>query len=356
MRWSTVLLFAVLLIPGTVIADPEAAKFFAERGRQALSEKSFEKAEEQFRKSLSEEAGYLPAILGLAETAYAKGDNDKAIVHLEACLDRERGGVKSPEDAGIFKRASALLKELDRPRLEYREIIENYVDKLMKLCKSSMKESPELARQCLERVLQLCPEYPGAARLAEKLGASPGGTGQTAREGEKLLFNGKDLDGWTGKPPGWTVNGGVVVALAPKMARYMRMNETIEGDYIVEFEMRVIEDIGIEPIIDMCYGFLGTWERWTVTVSNDQLSIVQFMGTKAEKKRRYFSLYHQRKNKFDRFQWHTYRIEAKAGMVSLFLDGELEGKREAAPGSLNGTIGVVVQDVRAEFRRIALLK
>jgi hypothetical protein len=76
----------------------------------------------------------------------------------EACLMRCRRG---PPVQGVYEvrtRAEEPLRKVERPRLEYCLLREEYADRLLSLAQRSEEIAPDLSRRCVDRILKICPD------------------------------------------------------------------------------------------------------------------------------------------------------------------------------------------------------
>ncbi|MEN8151267.1 MAG: tetratricopeptide repeat protein, partial [Planctomycetota bacterium] len=286
-RVAIVLLVLAAVVAGTwtAVADEDAAKYFTSRGRKALEEKNLAEAERQFNKAVSEWKTHAPAILGLAEVAIARNDDKQAIDYLATCLKLRESAAGSEEGLAAVKRAEELLKKLDRPRYDYRQLVDRYVADLMKLAKSSLKENRDLARRCAERVLLVDPEHAEAKAVLEEAGPAPAKEAAEASSEKNVrqLFNGENLDNWFGVGDVWRVADGIVTARTGGDAYGIRSKERAEGDYTVTFEMRTLQDTSTPPMIGMAIAYRGEYERQVLNVFTNAVAFVKQKGTHEDK-------------------------------------------------------------------------
>ncbi|MHC4472108.1 MAG: family 16 glycoside hydrolase [Planctomycetota bacterium] len=353
MRWLLCLLALTLALAAPLAADEEAARYFTERGRKALSESDWKEAEKNFRKAIVEKADFLPALLGLAEAVIGCGDREGGIVHLEVCLEQGHREPLSPEEREALDRAVEIFKKLDRPRYEYRKLVGDYVARLLALARQHQAKSPALARRCLERVAKVCPDHPEAKAFRVDVGtvaAVP-----KASEDEIPLFNGEDLEGWSGGPPVWSVKDGVFVARVGDGARWIRHNQELEGDYTLLFDVKVAKDTGPHPRVALCFGLYGPYEYWSLDVFKGSLTFTRHNGSAEEVDKLHKVHFYELKGGFDRQAWNAIRICVKGGKVMFMVNDRKLHEHKPASKSFDGFVGLVVQDCTAEFRKISLL-
>jgi tetratricopeptide (TPR) repeat protein len=354
MKRATLLL--LLLATSFAFADEDAAKYFTGRGQKALEEKDYAEAERQFTKALGEWRTHAPAVLGLAEVAIARNDTKQAISFLATCLKMRAAASGSKEGREAVERAEELLKKLDRPRFEYRELVDRYVTDLMKLANEHAKENADLARRCVERVLKVAPDHAGARALLAKVGPAPepvvpaGDEEKNARQ----LFNGKDMDNWYGIGDAWRIADGIVTASTGGDAYQIRSKERAEGDYTLTIEMRVEQDTQTPPLVAMSVAYLGEFERQNLNVFPNSLSFVKQMGTFEDKVQLWRSEPQLIKGGFDRKKWNVYRFRIRKNRITVYINGHAVYSRLGEPGEYDGHVSITVQCCTAQFRKITL--
>ena len=350
------LLFLLLFTLAPAVADEDSARYFTRRGREALAEGNHAEAEKQFTKALSEHTGFLPAIFGLAETARARDDRDSAIRLLEECLDVARGAVLSSEEADVVQRAQGLLKELDRARLEFRRLRNDYVEALLELARKSEEKDPELSRRCADRVIRLEPEHPEAREMLGRLGGpataggAPGGPAAEGGKNETVLFGGTDTVGWEGVNSLWVVKGGLLVADIKDGAYYVNHRERLAGDYTLSVTMRIAEDRG-RPLVALSFGLRATYDRFDFGVFVKTFTLARYNKSKEEVyvgRADHFEAFKD----FDRSAWHTYAVKVEGLRVSASIDGKVLFTHEAEAGAYDGVPSLLVQNCLAEIRKI----
>ncbi len=364
MRRAALLPVCLLLLLGPAgrsPADEDAARYFTERGNRALGDKEYREAERQFTKAIGEQPGFLPARLGLARAAVGLEDRPKAVGILEGILDAlEAGGPSSEEEKAVGDAAEKLLKDLDRPRLEYRKLTHAYVRKLAALLERCAKENPDLARRCFVRIVRVAPRHPLVSKLRKEhrilLAEKPGGKRGAAKPGEEPLFNGVDLEGWSGKPPIWSVVDGRLTAAVGDSSRVNRYSRFLEGDYTLVFEARLARETGEIPLFGLCFGFRGLYRRYNLFVLRDKFRFSRHEGSAEQETKLASVAYYQVKGGVDRTAWNRYEIRVRGKKVTCFVNGEEICSHESEDADYDGAPAMLVQDCTAEFRRIVLVK
>jgi len=357
-RRGVLILLVLLLGVSGALGDEESARYFSDRGAKALSDKDYEKAEKHFRKALAEHPEFLPAVLGLAETAKAQKKTQEAIGFLESCLAIAAKQKLDEEGEAIRKRALEMLKKLDRARLEYRNLVADYVGKLLKLARRHRKKDPGLTRRCIDRILTLDPDHEEALSILKEVGSEAGPVAKKgSRAGEKQVFNGKDIDNWAGVGPMWQVKDGILTGNAGSLAYRMRNKERIKGDYTLEFEARIVRDTDRVPNLALRYAMLGPEACYALNMYTTGFELSTYDDAKKKKKIAGVE-YYAFTNDFDRKAWNLYRFEVKGNKVRISVNGRklFEHEGDGREGCFDGFVGIVVQHCAAEFRRIAVIQ
>ena len=336
---------AFLMLGVVALADEESAQYFLGRAKEALAANDLDRAAEFLAKSAKEKDGYPPTLVAGAELAIRRDDRAAAIRLLEMCLDqRKRDGLTTKEVEAILA-AEKMLGELDEARMEFRKLVGDHVRDLVKLACATKDEG--VAKECWRTVLLLEPDHAEArAALSGKRGAGaspPAGT---------PLFNGEDLAGWTDGAPAWTVEDGV---LKGRMvgANVNRVEEPVKGDFTLVCEMRVRQDIGDEPVFAILFGIKGNYDHFGLYVWRESWRLER----KYEENRRSDLTRHTFKRlseKFNRADWHTYRIRVEGKRIRCFVDDREIADSGGADRELDGPVGFWLQDLSVEIRRFTL--
>jgi tetratricopeptide (TPR) repeat protein len=361
MRRATILVLAVLVLgPGSrLAADEDSAAYFTSRGRKALEAGRLDEAAGHFQKALGEAAEFPDAMLGLAEVALARGEKAEAARRLEACLMRCRRGLPVQGVYEVRTRAEELLRKVERPRLEYCLLREEYADRLLSLAQRSEEKAPDLSRRCVDRILKICPDRAEALELRKRLGggAAPAEAAAAAPPGKgEPLFNGRDLEGWVGLGLTWQVKDGILTGRASENAYLLRKNRQLEGDYTVEYELRFVKDLGKDPMVSLIFGMTGEHEKWNVLMFKQRCYLEHDHGGADRQvrvgKREFFQI----SGGFDPSAWNRIRVQVRGRKLTCFANGkELFGYASPEEGAFDGMVALVVQDCHFELRRLALL-
>ncbi len=342
---------ALLLAAAALFADAESARYFVARARKARDAGDAEESQRHFEKALEEQKGFLPALLGLAEIAASRGENAEAASYAQECVAARGARTLSAEEAEAADAAEKLLRKLDPAAAEFRRLVEGYVAKLMALAERSRAENPALARQCLERVVAVAPENGKARELLATLGARP----EPAAGGGIALWNGKDLDDWTGGSPTWTVKEGILAGAKEQGAVFMRHAKEPEGDFSVLFEMRIVKSMGPDPLVGMRIGARTNYDHYGIAIYRDdawRLSReTQGAGVREIDVRTFKRIF----KKFDPTEWNTYRLAVRGRKLTCFVNDKKVFEHEEEPGTFDGAVALWLQDRSIEVRRVVLL-
>ena len=341
MRWIALLF--LLVVP--VGADEDTALFFVQKARGAEAKEDYDKAEHWCQRALKEEKDFAPALLALADIAQARGNCEQAVKHLEACVAQDRKGLSEEERHAVSK-ARSQLKKLDAARFEFERLADRYVKKLLAVARREAKRRPELARECWRNVLLVDPRNAEATR---ELGPAD----ETPQEGT-LLFNGKDLDQWTGSEPAWTVKNGRLFGSVEDAANINRHKREVSGNFSLVCEMRVQKDIGDDPLFGIVFGVRGSYDHFGLWIWPESWRLEHQTGEhkRSELARRTFRSH---KAKYSRFDWNTYRIDVDDKRVTGFVNGKKVWSTSGAIRSLDGHVGCWVQEQSVEIRKFQLI-
>ena len=331
----------VLLMTAVVAADEETARYFLERATRALDANRLDEAEKMLKRSLSEHKDYAPTLFGLAELARRRGKPKLAIPHLDACLAQKgRKGLTADERTAI-KAAEDMLTVLAAARVEFQRMVDEFVAKLMALAKKS--KNPEIAAECRRMVLLVRPDHKGAKI---KPSSAPKSNGEA-------LFNTKDLEQWTGGDPVWTVADGVMRGELADAANVSRFRREIGGDFVLTCELRVIKNLGRNPLHGIVFGLRGSYDHFGLWMWQDRWALERQTEEykRSELQRRSFKRY---RGKFLASKWHVYRIVRKGKRVTCFVDDQELWSFAGTDRTLDGFVGIWVQERNIEVRRFEL--
>jgi tetratricopeptide (TPR) repeat protein len=339
------LLMCALLAAGPAAGDEETARYFLSRARRALEAEQFDDAEKFLKRSLEEQKDYAPALLAFAELCKRRGQRRDAIRHLEACIAQKSREYLDSEERKAIEAAEKTLETLDRARVEYQRLIDGHIAKLLELGASSARKKPDLARECYRTILLLAPGHEEAKRRL--------GSVRVPRAGGKPLFNGKDLEQWTGKAPVWTVRNGVLRGAIADAANINRYKSEIGGDFTLECELRVVKAMGTEPVCGILFGLRGPYDHFGLWIWPQSWCLERKIEEykRSELQRRSFSRF---VGKFDPFGWHVYRIVRKGKRITGYVDGQKLWSFAGPDRTLDGFVGLWVQEREIEVRRFTL--
>ena len=337
----------LLLLPAAPLnADLDTAFFFVRKARDALAEEDHDKAEHWCQRALEEEKDFAPALLALADIAQARGDRAQARKRLEACIAQDDEGL-SGEERRAIRTARLQLKKLEPARFEFESLADEYVRKVLALARREAKKDPQLARECFRNVLLVDPtnaEAKGELESGEE--GTPEGT---------PLFNGKDLEGWTGSEPVWTVRNGHLFGRVEDTANINRHKRDVRGDYSLVCELRVEEDIGDDPLFGIVFGVRGSYDHFGLWIWPESWRLEHQTGEhqRSDLARRTFRRHGR---KYSRFDWNTYRIDVDEKRVTGFVNGRKIWSTSGAIRPLDGCVGFWVQEQAVEIRRFELIE
>ncbi|MHC4858845.1 MAG: family 16 glycoside hydrolase [Planctomycetota bacterium] len=348
---TAALLFLLLTAPAR--PDEKSARFFTERGNQALKEKKHEEARGFFQKALAELEGHLPALLGMARAANAQGQKDEAVASLAECVRRAALKKLTEEEKGVLDAARKLFKKLDPAQLEFTDLAAELVGKLLALAEKAKDGNPDLARRCVDRILFVMPNHARARALRSDL---PPPRGQPVEKLEEILvFDGKGLVGWTGKLGCWSVADGVLVGAIPTEGPSLVHTETpFEGDFSLVVEMRVLEDRGLDPMVAILWGIRGMYESYALRLFGSGFSFCR--SADQEREEVFERIGYYKVASFDPRSWSVYRVDLEGGRISTTVNGRPLAVKQVPAGSLGGAVGIWLQDRKVEIRRFVVLR
>jgi len=328
-------------------ADEETAQYFLSRGREELGAGRIEKAKHWIERALKEQPDYAPAHLLSADVALKEGRPEEAKQRLEACLKRADAEGASDVERSAVREARKRLRELDKARFEFQEIVDDYVRRVSDLAQKSARDDAELARACWKNVLLVDPGHEAAKKAIDGIAPVQG-------DGE-AIFNGKDLDKWNGTEPGWVVKRGVLVGSQRDAANVNRYEPELGDHYSIVCEMRIVEDIGTIPAFAILFGFRNKYDNFGLWIWNDcwayqHATTADHFDELASKKFKHLD------GKYNRFEWNTYRIDVEEKKVTAYVNGKKIWSTSGAVRKLDGWIALKVQDQTVEIRRIQLVR
>jgi hypothetical protein len=341
------LALALSLGRGPAGADPGAAEADVARGRTALKAKRWTEAEEAFRAALRQDPDRLGARLGLAEALLGAGQRGKALpLARQVAGAGARAGGAGAADAGEVDRARALLKREDPEGAKLERLVDDFTRALLKVGVQAGEADPLLARTAVERVRRLRPDHPELHGLASRLGLLPPG---------EPLWNGRDGAGWSWfEAPGWTVAEQAIVGSAADVYAATRTVLSIQGDYDVRLEARVLGG-GKSAVLFLQAG-------WTTFRENVSLGLVgahvllmegRQMGTTADPPR---GTPRKTRAPVDPEAWNRFELQFRGATVVGYVNGERVGEIVRPPRYASGHVALTVLLGRVAFRRLELVR
>jgi tetratricopeptide (TPR) repeat protein len=353
-RGARLLALPLLLLLGAALADDESALYFLSRAKDALAAGDLDRASEFLEKSAKEKEGYPPTLLAIAEVAKRRGERETAIRFLDACLAQRQRTDLSASEREAMAAAEKMLAELDEARAQFRKLVADHVGELVRLARAT--KDPALAKECWRVVLLLDPEN---AEAQERLGGGDPAPGEAATSKPSApvkgtpLFNGKNLDGLTGKGPDWSVKGGILTGRVGKAAILSRTERSVTGAFTLTCEMRTKEDLADNPRFGILFGIKGLWDHYGFWVCDDNLRIQRVTGENqgSDVQRCSFKRFSE---KYDRSEWHVYRIRVEGRQIVCFIDDQEVFEFNGADRDLDGPVGLFIQEHEAEIRRFVV--
>jgi tetratricopeptide (TPR) repeat protein len=334
---------ALLLLTGGALGDDEAALYFLGRARDAIAAGDLDRASELLEKSAKEKEGYPPTLLAIADVANRRGERETAIRFLDAVLEQAARPDLSASEREAIGAAEKMLAELDRARAEYRKLVADHVSDVVQLARGT--KDPALAKECWRVVLLLDPQNPAAREGLEPPKAEvPGGKPANGTP----LFNGKNMNGLT-RGPDWRVEDGILSGRVENAAIMTRTERSVKGDFTLSCEMRTKEDLGGNPRLGVIFGIKGLYDHFGFWVCDDNLRITRSTaeGQASDLQRTTFKRFSE---KYDRKDWHVYRIQVEGKRIACSVDGEEVFEFNGPDRELDGPVGFFVQEQEAEIR------
>lgn len=347
MRRGAILLAALLLFAAPAVADRQAAQFFAGRGDKALQAKDWAGAEEQYRKSMDEDASFLPARYGLSQALFGKGDAAAATEELKGFVEALRADTAAPSEwKSLLAKAEKQLQDLDASGVALRKILDRWADELVLLARRTAPKDPVTARKAARRALDLRPGDRGAEDVLARLGDSAKGppaelfAGGDASKFDRLEF------------PHWQVLGGNIVGDVRGGSRQIRSVELFGGEFDLKVEARVVEAReGSDFSLLALATYRGEWDYVGVGLMNRKVYFVE-RNSKDDRKVYMRKEIAEWKAPFDPSEWATYELRFRDAMITALINGTVVGEEARPEGRKDGFAGVLVQNGTVAFRRI----
>ncbi len=341
----------LLAFAGSVRADRETAEFQAKRADKALKDRTWDAAADLYRKALQEDPTYLPAKAGLAEALAGAGKTQEAVETLRQIVDdAERQKPLPPAWGDLAAKARKRLDDLDTAGAALDAIGTKYADDLVALAARCAKADPVLAEKALRRALRAAPGHAKATDLAKKMGLSPGAGGEP-------LFDGKSVAAWSGATGRiWSVVNGALVGDVADGAYEIHPEVDVSGDFDVALEGRLVEGHAY-PLLALQACLAADEACYKFGFVKESVFLDEKRGPAEEDKRRVFSvLFRNLKRPFDPKEWNVFELKFKGDEVTAWIDGVVVGKDRRSKERTGGFVSVVVQDAKAEVRRLEIVR
>lgn len=339
----------LLAVAATARADRATAEFFAGRGEQALKAKTWEEAEKMYRRSLEEDATYLPARHGLAQALLGSGRTGPGIEELRAFTAAVNAAADAPADwKALAAKATKQLADVDVSGAELKKILDRYADEFGALARKWAAKDRATAELAARRVLLLRPGDAGAEEVLKQMGGA-------AKGPVVPLFNGTNLTNWEkGGFPQWQVQEGLVIAEASDGAYVIRSQKEFSGDFDVRCEIRMIEERGVDPLASVLATWKSDYDYYGVGLLNRKLYVHERV---AESDSRVVARVtpSEFKGNFEPLGWNQWEVRFRGNEVAVFLNGT-ELSREPRPAKRDkGFVALMIQVAKAAFRGVEVL-
>lgn len=349
-RWARVVALGfALALCAAVDADPDVARAALEAGRSALSRKDWAAARTSFQRALDEEPDLHEARAGLAEAQVGLGDRPEAATTFRTLLTRmEESTGLSPEHVALYTRSRRRLSEVSPDDAALDLIVRRHADLLAVLGGKWTAKDPDVAAAALRAALRIAPDHAKAASTLGKVGAV------VARK-PMALFNGRDLAGWEGVGPTWTVDAGTIVGDVRDGAMILTTSQRFSGDFDVVMEARLVKEyveqgppfFALEaPWVDdktnSSFGCLRGKLLWRDSPEEEGLAprdLVDMPFTKV-------------KEGLAPSTWITYELRFRGNQMMALIDGREVGRSARPKARDDGRVGLVAQNCKVTFRRV----
>lgn len=337
--------------------DEASAEVLVEQGAGHLASGEIAAARQSLEKALLAKAGYLPALLVLAEVELNEDHHDLAMSILDECLDREGDSGLSKAENEALSKAQKLYRKEDRPRLELREVVMDSLGQLRELEAAAHEENPALARRCLQRFLLIWPEHGEAmerlGELAPPAEEAPAGEGAMPPGDRTELFNGRNTDGWFVDTSIWTVSGGAMQANPGANPSFVECRVDLPSSYTLEVELRAGGSLAGGNLVGVLLS-MGGPDAYAFAILGDGFAIVRQANNavKMVRKTPYGAI-----PGFSPGAWHTVRLVVNGGSLRALVDGTEVGTLDGLPDdALTGSIGLWAQRVPLMVKRVSVVR
>lgn len=333
-------------------ADRAAADFFVQRAERAQRERKGAEAQDLFRKALEEDDSHVPARMGLAESLYGAGDRAGALEALRRVVAASAGGAPLPPAWGeLAVRAKARVAELEAAETTLGALLDRRVGALLDLATRWKEKDPDVAARALRDALRLRPMNEAAKEALRAMG------GTTSSEWT-TLFDGQDMAGFEdADPEAWKVAGGLMVGDVPGRTYMITSKQRLHGDFDLRMEARITKEYAAKRILFLCGAIKGPYECTQVGLLFKEMVTRETNGRNPdEAKYTYKEFLSNLPPSYDVASWLTYELQFRGEKVRFVLNGALLAETDRAPNREEGTAGIMIQDVRVEVRRFAVIQ
>lgn len=341
-------LVAVALLFGVAqaLADRPTAEFHAARGDNALQEKDWAVAEENFRKAMAEDAAFLPARYGLSQAHLGAGRSLPGIEELRKFVADVKADASAPPSWKLLAvKAEKQLKEVDASGAALQKVLDRWADELVVFARKAADKDPTTAKRAARRALELHPGHMGAGAILEKLGES-------AKGPPVVLFNGKDLKQWSkAEFPYFQVADGHLMAVVREGARHLYADHPVEGDFDIRMEARVLEEYEGEPLVTLLLYRSGSYDYVALGFINRKAYFID-KTSESEKLEMLKKPITELKVPFDPEQWTTYEMRFRGDSVLAVVNGEVIATEKRTERMKGGFVGINVQRAKAAIRKV----
>ncbi len=318
-------------------------------GDRALAAKDPTTAETKFREAVEADATYLPAHQGLGEALFASGRKADALVPLRF-VDRN-APTGDALTADLRRRVVAARRRLDEIDPEGRALaalFRAHADAVTALGERQRDADPDLADRAAGIALGLVPDHERAAALRAQL-ASKG----LRRE---ALFDGQQIADWDGaKSAWWRVTDGVIVGDAKGIATFVRNQTTVEGNFDLLVEARLVQAYGSNPYFAVMGAWAAEFDNSRFGVLVDALQWVEYRSEQ-DLARVYRSPVAKLPKPLDPKTWAVYELRYREGKIEAWLNGKKLAETKRHEARTGGFVGLLAQDCRVEFRRVDVIR
>lgn len=333
---------------GPSAADRAGAEFYAQRGEKALRERDWSGATEEFRKATEEDATFALAHGGLGEALLGAGDRGGALVALRKAVSVAEAARPMPQAwTAPLARYRKRLAEIDTLGVALDKLVDKYAADLGSFVDRWAAKDPDTAAAALQDLARVKPGDPRMKALTAKV-----------QKGEAAawipLFNGKDKAGWDWlEAKEWSVVQGVLVGAIDSKTLIARTKETYRGDFDIRMEAKLV----FRPGATSGFFLLGALEREyrhsSFGILGPNLVWQEETGPK-DAETRLSTAPAQVDPPFDPDDWTVYEMRFRGERVHAVVNGTVVGTFPRAAGREGGAVGLKIQNVQAQFRRIEL--